>query len=155
MIKDYAAMIKATSGRLIGCIHSDGGREFINESLTRRSRHIEIRFHLLRDLVLKGEISLQHIASTANLADGLTKPLARDLFKEFQVRLVSGPGRVDESLEPGLRQGGKTSTMAALLLAITIGDVSGSEKVLGLLPTPTVRVYTWRRKQRSGNRGIT
>ncbi|EDN03056.1 predicted protein [Histoplasma mississippiense (nom. inval.)] len=57
------------------------------ESLTRRSRHIEIRYHILRDLVEKGEIMMEHVGSTANIADGLTKPLARPAFEEFVRRI--------------------------------------------------------------------
>ncbi|EDN08356.1 predicted protein [Histoplasma mississippiense (nom. inval.)] len=57
------------------------------ESLTRRSRHIEIRYHILRDLVEKGEIMMEHVGSTANIADGLTKPLARPAFEEFVKRI--------------------------------------------------------------------
>jgi hypothetical protein len=52
-------------------------------SLTRRSRHIEIRHHIIRDWVSKGEITIEHIAGTANRADGLTKPLAPDPYKTF------------------------------------------------------------------------
>ncbi|EDN06563.1 conserved hypothetical protein, partial [Histoplasma mississippiense (nom. inval.)] len=57
------------------------------ESLTRRSRNIEIRYHILRDLVEKGEIMMEHVGSTANIADGLTKPLARPAFEEFVKRI--------------------------------------------------------------------
>ncbi|EDN03936.1 predicted protein [Histoplasma mississippiense (nom. inval.)] len=57
------------------------------ESLTRRSRHIEIRYHILRELVEKDEIELLHVGSTANKADGFTKPLAKPAFVDFVEKL--------------------------------------------------------------------
>ena len=53
------------------------------EALTRRSRHIEIRHHMIRDWTYKGEINVQHVAGTANRADGLTKSLPITPYKEF------------------------------------------------------------------------
>ncbi|GKE27422.1 hypothetical protein Tco_1442806 [Tanacetum coccineum] len=40
-----------------------------------RTKHIEIRHHILRDNVRKGNISIEKVASEDNLADILTKPL--------------------------------------------------------------------------------
>lgn len=57
------------------------------ENITRRSRHIEIRYHLIRDLVEKGEIDIRLIPSADNKADGLTKPLPAPPFKEFRASI--------------------------------------------------------------------
>ncbi|EDN05501.1 predicted protein [Histoplasma mississippiense (nom. inval.)] len=57
------------------------------ESLPRRSRHIEIRYHILRELVEKDEIELLHVGSTANKADGFTKPLAKPAFVDCVEKL--------------------------------------------------------------------
>jgi len=54
------------------------------ESIGRRSKHIEVRHHILRDLVKKGEIKLTHVESAENAADGLTKPLPGAPFKAFR-----------------------------------------------------------------------
>ncbi len=54
------------------------------EAVTRRSKHIEVRYHLIRDLIKKKEIRLTHVDSKSNAADGLTKPLRRVDFIEFR-----------------------------------------------------------------------
>ena len=55
-----------------------------SESIGKRSKHIEVRFHILRDLVEKNEIKLTYVDSNSNLADGLTKPLPKTPFKIFR-----------------------------------------------------------------------
>ncbi|EDN06631.1 hypothetical protein HCAG_03161 [Histoplasma mississippiense (nom. inval.)] len=46
-----------------------------SEAIPRRSKHIEVRFHILWDLVRKNEISVRYVPSAENAAGGLTKPL--------------------------------------------------------------------------------
>mmetsp|Transcript_40261 Transcript_40261/g.76979 ORF Transcript_40261/g.76979 Transcript_40261/m.76979 type:complete len:86 (+) Transcript_40261:3-260(+) len=43
----------------------------------KRSKHIDLRYHLIRDFVNKGIISLEYISTEHNIADILTKPLQR------------------------------------------------------------------------------
>ena len=57
------------------------------EAITRRSRHIKIQYHLLRDGVDKEEIMLEHVSTTENIADGLTKPLLIKPFEEFREKI--------------------------------------------------------------------
>jgi hypothetical protein len=40
-----------------------------------RSKHIETKFHFLRDQVAKGKIKLVYCSTDAQIADALTKPL--------------------------------------------------------------------------------
>jgi len=44
----------------------------------RRSKHIDTRKYFLRDAVINGEIKLEYIKTTEQLADGLTKALTPD-----------------------------------------------------------------------------
>ena len=44
----------------------------------RRSKHIDTRKYFLRDAVTNGEIKLEYINTTEQLADGLTKALTPD-----------------------------------------------------------------------------
>jgi hypothetical protein len=48
-----------------------------------KSKHIDIRYHFVRDAVNSGAISVTYVASADNIADLLTKPLARAKHKEL------------------------------------------------------------------------
>jgi hypothetical protein len=52
-----------------------------------RSKHIEIRYHYIRDIVQKGAVRLQYVATDEQLADVLTKPLSRTKFEYFRDKL--------------------------------------------------------------------
>jgi hypothetical protein len=53
-----------------------------------RSRHIETHYHWIRERVKEGKIRLSHVASVNNIADGLTKPLAKPTFEAFRDALA-------------------------------------------------------------------
>jgi hypothetical protein len=48
-----------------------------------RTKHISVKFHYIRELLYKGILDLIHVPSKEQKADGLTKPLDINLFKEF------------------------------------------------------------------------
>ena len=52
-----------------------------------RSKHIEIKYHYMRDMVQRGEVKLQYVAMDEQIADVLTKPLSRVNFEYFIERL--------------------------------------------------------------------
>jgi hypothetical protein len=52
-----------------------------------RSKHIEIRYHYIRDMVQKGAVRLQYVATDEQVADVLTKPLSRMKFEYFRDKL--------------------------------------------------------------------
>ncbi|GJW03492.1 retrovirus-related pol polyprotein from transposon TNT 1-94 [Tanacetum coccineum] len=52
-----------------------------------RTKHIEIRYHFLRDNVQKGHISIEKVSSVDNIADILTKPLKRESFNYLRLGL--------------------------------------------------------------------
>ena len=54
------------------------------EKITRNARHIDIRYHHIRDLIQNGTIEVLHIPSKSMAVDGLTKALATVKFKEFR-----------------------------------------------------------------------
>ena len=45
-----------------------------------RTRHIHVKYHHFREAVAKGRITVQHVSTTEQLGDALTKNLTRDLF---------------------------------------------------------------------------
>ena len=52
-----------------------------------RSKHIDMKYHYIRDIVQKGVVKLQYISTDEQVADIFTKPLARVKFAYFRERL--------------------------------------------------------------------
>ena len=46
-----------------------------------RSKHIDVRFHFIREHVKEGSVELRHVASKDQAADIFTKPLSREVFE--------------------------------------------------------------------------
>jgi hypothetical protein len=55
--------------------------------LHSRTKHIEVRYHFLRDNVEKGNIDLIHVPTEKQLADSLTKPLDQATFARLRGEL--------------------------------------------------------------------
>ncbi|GKD00065.1 hypothetical protein Tco_1170339 [Tanacetum coccineum] len=66
-----------------------------NLVLYSRTKHIDIRYHLIRDHILKGDIELHFILTQYQLADIFTKPLNEPIFKRLIVEL--GMLNIDDS----------------------------------------------------------
>lgn len=54
-----------------------------NYENTKRSKHIDIKVHFLKDIVYKKFIEVKYVQSELNVADCLTKTLFSDKFKVF------------------------------------------------------------------------
>lgn len=52
-----------------------------------RSKHIDIRYHFIRECLQNGDIKLEHVKTELQLADMLTKPLARQRFAELREKI--------------------------------------------------------------------
>ena len=52
-----------------------------------KSKHIEIKYHYIRDMVQRGAVKLQYVATDKQIADVLTKPLAIVKFEYFRKNL--------------------------------------------------------------------
>ena len=50
-------------------------------------KHIEIKYHYIRDMVQRGALNLQYVATKEQIAVVLTKPLARVKFEYFGEKL--------------------------------------------------------------------
>lgn len=50
---------------------------------TKRSKHIDVKFHFLRNLVWDGRYTLKQISTDQQIADVLTKGLSRTIFEKF------------------------------------------------------------------------
>jgi len=54
----------------------------------QRTRHVNLRYHYLRELVRSQYVRLQHIRTTQQRADALTKPLSPMLFRPLAPTLI-------------------------------------------------------------------
>ena len=52
-----------------------------------KTKHIEIRYHFIRDHIRRGEIELNYVNTLDNLADIFTKPLDEARFRELRHEL--------------------------------------------------------------------
>ena len=51
------------------------------------SKHIEIKYHYVRDMVQKGVVKLQYFVMDEQIANVLTNPLIRLMFEYFRENL--------------------------------------------------------------------
>lgn len=59
-----------------------------NETINPRSKHIDIKFHHIRELIKQRKIKLNYIKSEFNLADGFTKYLNGTLMNNFRNNIL-------------------------------------------------------------------
>ena len=57
----------------------------------KRSKHIDIRYHYTRDALTNNEISLVYIPTADQLADVMTKAIARSKFEELRLKIGIHP----------------------------------------------------------------
>ncbi|GJU15107.1 hypothetical protein Tco_1143073 [Tanacetum coccineum] len=60
-----------------------------NPMLHSRTKHIDIRYHFIRDHILKGDIELHFVPTDLQLANIFTKPLAEPSFTRLVAELES------------------------------------------------------------------
>lgn len=65
-----------------------------NPSFYKRSKHIDVFAHFVRERVQNGELRIEHVSSEDQIADILTKPIPRVLFHRLREKL----GMVDHSI---------------------------------------------------------
>jgi len=59
----------------------------LNDKNHRRTKHIDIRHHFVKDQVKFGKVNSEYIPTANNIADLFTKPLARDKVLSFTSQL--------------------------------------------------------------------
>ena len=68
------------------CIYCDNQsciKLFENPVFHDKSKHIDIKYQYIRDMVEKGDVKLQYVSTDEQVADVLTKPLSRVKFEYF------------------------------------------------------------------------
>lgn len=56
--------------------------------LHSKTKHIAIRYHKIREAISECIISLSHVGSSKQVADILTKPLAREFFEKLRDKML-------------------------------------------------------------------
>lgn len=64
----------------------------INPAHDRRLKHVDIRYHFIREFVEAKRVSIVYISTNEMIADILTKPLGRIKFELFREGLGIGDG---------------------------------------------------------------
>lgn len=72
---------------VIFCDNSSTIKLARNPVMYGRSKHIDVRYHFLRELVNDGVVQLQFCGTRQQIADIFTKPLKLELFRELRRRL--------------------------------------------------------------------
>jgi hypothetical protein len=72
----------------IHCDNQSCVKLFENFVFHDRSKHIEIKYHYMRDMVQRKTIHMQYLPAHEQIADIFTKPLVKTKFKYFHERLV-------------------------------------------------------------------
>jgi len=67
--------------------NQSGIRLFENPMFHNCSKHIDIRYHFIQDMVQRGAIRLHHAGIDDHVANILTKPLGKVKFLTFRERL--------------------------------------------------------------------
>lgn len=71
----------------IMCDNSSSIKLSKNPVLHRRTKHIDVRFHYLRELVNKGKVQLVFCSSENQIADIMTKPVKLEVFEKMRTLL--------------------------------------------------------------------
>jgi hypothetical protein len=66
-----------------GCFHLSE-----NEMYHQRTKHIDIRYHWIREQIAQGKFKLYLTPGSENVADIMTKPLGPALFEKFRAVLL-------------------------------------------------------------------
>ena len=52
-----------------------------NLTFHARTKHIDVQYHFVRDMVEDGKVKLEKVETLVNVADALTKPVSTEKFK--------------------------------------------------------------------------
>lgn len=58
-----------------------------NPIMHSRTKHIEIKYHFLREKVAKKEVKVEYVCKSEQIADIFTKPLPKDSFEHLRLKL--------------------------------------------------------------------
>nr|GEU57553.1 retrovirus-related Pol polyprotein from transposon TNT 1-94 [Tanacetum cinerariifolium] len=103
-----------------------------NPVLHSRIKHIDIRYHFIRDRVLKGDIELYFVPTDLQLADIFTKPLAESSFTRLVAELAKLSEEPEQSLIPPSREVNVDDTSDKSLFRASVQLVIQSKEATNL-----------------------
>ena len=72
-------------------VDNQGAMSLASKHITeQRSKHIDIRYHFIRERIASGFISLSHVPSEENVSDLMTKPCSKQKLVKFSSVLFGG-----------------------------------------------------------------
>ena len=71
----------------------------MNNKNHRRTKHIDVRHHFIKEHAEANEVNFKYIPSALNMADFLTKPLPRDAIRKTIAALDLGPQPLDAAVQ--------------------------------------------------------
>jgi hypothetical protein len=75
------------------CVDNQGTIDLSKtEAINNRTKHIDVRYHFIRECIQNKLVTLQKVSSEDQLADSLTRPLVPNLFLSsiFKLGLTNG-----------------------------------------------------------------
>ena len=83
-LKDYGVICDKVP---LWCDNESAIKISLNPVQHFKTKHIEIRYHFIRDHIRRGEIKLKYVNTHDNLVDIFTKPLDEARFRELRHEL--------------------------------------------------------------------
>ncbi|KAL2607982.1 hypothetical protein R1flu_026555 [Riccia fluitans] len=68
-----------------------------NQVMSSKIKHIDVRYHFIKQVVFEGKVKLQKVAATLNPADGFTKYIPLESFSSHRAKLQILPMDKEES----------------------------------------------------------
>eukprot|EP00873_Tetraselmis_striata_P034549 jgi/Tetstr1/454813/TSEL_041693.t1 len=89
-----------------------------NDVTSSRTKHMDIRYHFVREACKNGDISIHYVETREMAADMFTKPLRNPLFAKFAAKGHIFPWRCRISASPTRisAYGGKSSSLSPIKL---------------------------------------
>ena len=78
---------QAMNSTIIHCDNQSSIKLLVNPIFHDRSKHIEIPYHYIRDMVDKNFVKLEYVCTVDQTTNILTKPLSRVKIEHFERRL--------------------------------------------------------------------
>ena len=86
-VYNWIARDEKKSGNIIMRVFCDNQGAIYTGSgpmINRRVKHVEVKYHFVKDYIRRGDVEVMHISGVENLADSFTKPLPGPAFLRYR-----------------------------------------------------------------------